>query len=97
METIRAVYENGVFRPLDPVELPEGAWVEVSPVGRNRAQSTGEGQGRTARAKKPLVGEELAALLDEFDKLPYTPHPDGRTDISVNHDEMLYPKHGEMP
>ncbi len=26
---IRAVYENGVFRPTEPVKLPEGAVVQV--------------------------------------------------------------------
>jgi len=96
METIRAVYEGGVFRPLDPVELPEGAWVEVSPVGQNGAQLVDQGQSQR-KATKPLVGEELTALLDKFDALPYTPHPDGRTDISEKHDEILYPKHGEIP
>jgi predicted DNA-binding antitoxin AbrB/MazE fold protein len=34
MKTIHAVYENGVFRPPDPVDLPEGTEVriEVKPV-----------------------------------------------------------------
>jgi predicted DNA-binding antitoxin AbrB/MazE fold protein len=26
---IRAIYENGVFRPMDPVQLPEGAMVQI--------------------------------------------------------------------
>ena len=29
MPTIRAIYENGVFRPLEPVELPDGCQVEL--------------------------------------------------------------------
>jgi predicted DNA-binding antitoxin AbrB/MazE fold protein len=29
METIAAVYENGVFKPLRPVQLPEGTPVRV--------------------------------------------------------------------
>jgi predicted DNA-binding antitoxin AbrB/MazE fold protein len=29
MMTIRAIYENGVFRPTEPVNLPERAEVEV--------------------------------------------------------------------
>ncbi len=29
MKPIRAIYENGVFRPLDPVDLPEGCHVEL--------------------------------------------------------------------
>lgn len=28
MSTIRAVYEGGVFRPVEPVDLPEGSVVE---------------------------------------------------------------------
>ncbi|HKP51071.1 MAG TPA: antitoxin family protein [Chloroflexia bacterium] len=96
METIRAVYEGGVFRPVGPVELPEGAWVEVNPIGQNGAQPVEQGQSQR-KAIKSLVGEELTALLDQFDALPYTPHTDGRTDISEKHDEILYPKHGDMP
>jgi predicted DNA-binding antitoxin AbrB/MazE fold protein len=29
MRTIRAIYENGVFRPLQPVDFPEGSRVEL--------------------------------------------------------------------
>jgi predicted DNA-binding antitoxin AbrB/MazE fold protein len=31
MKTIRAVYENGVFRPTGPVALPERSVVEFEP------------------------------------------------------------------
>ena len=31
MKTVQAVYENGVFRPSGPVELPEHAKVEFEP------------------------------------------------------------------
>ena len=31
MKSIHAIYENGVFRPLEPVELPEHARVLVEP------------------------------------------------------------------
>jgi predicted DNA-binding antitoxin AbrB/MazE fold protein len=31
MATITAVYENGMFRPTGPVDLPEGATVHVVP------------------------------------------------------------------
>lgn len=29
MSTIRAIYENGVFRPTGPIDLPEGTVVEI--------------------------------------------------------------------
>jgi len=40
--TVRAIYENGVFRPTEPVNLPEKAQVEfepklLSPEGEDRA------------------------------------------------------------
>jgi predicted DNA-binding antitoxin AbrB/MazE fold protein len=31
MNTIRAVYENGVFRPTEPIDLPEHSLVEFEP------------------------------------------------------------------
>lgn len=93
MQPIIAIYENGVFRPLDPVELPEGARVEVNPVGHNGVQSAGEGD--RATATKPLVGEALAALLDEFEALPLEGEPDPT--LSTRYREILYPKQGEMP
>lgn len=96
MEIIKAVYEGGVFRPLDPVELPEGTQVEVSPLREDVVQPT-RNNASQRNAAKPLVGEKLAALLDQFDALPYAPHPDGRTDIAEHHDEILYPRHGDMP
>lgn len=31
MNAIRAIYENGVFRPLEPVDLPDHATVVLEP------------------------------------------------------------------
>src|SRR3982751_1311738 len=89
MPPIEAIYENGVFRPLSPIELPEGARVEVIVI------EPGPGSlSREAEVVEPAVGEELAALLDQVAALPYTPHPDGQTDVSSRHDDFLYPKQG---
>lgn len=89
MAPIEAVYENGVFRPLHPVAVPDGTHVELLVVRQ---------QDDTSQAQAvPLVGEQLAALLDEIADLPYTPHADGRTDISIEHDGVLYPDRGVMP
>jgi predicted DNA-binding antitoxin AbrB/MazE fold protein len=30
MQTIHAIFENGVFRPIQPVELPAGAEVRIA-------------------------------------------------------------------
>jgi len=92
MGSIEAVYENGVFRPLQPVALPEGARVAVvtfipaapldevaSPVG----------------LREPLVGEELMALLQDIDSLPLERAPD--PDLSTTYREVLYPRQQELP
>lgn len=39
MKTIHAIYENGVFRPTSPVELPDGSRVTVQPEGPEPAPS----------------------------------------------------------
>ncbi len=33
-QTIRAVYENGIFRPLQPLDLPEGSivWIKITEI-----------------------------------------------------------------
>ncbi len=49
------------------------------------------------KVTQPLVGEELVALIESIANLPYTPHLDGRTDISTHHDDILYPKEGKIP
>jgi predicted DNA-binding antitoxin AbrB/MazE fold protein len=56
--TIQAIYENGVFRPLQPVQLPEKSHVELtvqasSPVGPHPA---------------------LARLLEIADQFPDNPN-----------------------
>lgn len=98
MSVIEVIYENGVFRPLQPVQLPEGARAQVS-VGGVSGVSRGLQQVRGVAhdSAEPLVGEELAALLDQVASLPYAPPSDGRTNVSTHHDDILYPKNGRMP
>ena len=43
MKTIHAVFENGVFRPTEQVELPEHAEVEFEPRIVNGEKPTTEG------------------------------------------------------
>ena len=55
MTAIEAVYENGVFRPLQPVPLPEGARVEVfaSVSARSRPAPHARRDRRTTRRRRP--------------------------------------------
>jgi predicted DNA-binding antitoxin AbrB/MazE fold protein len=95
MTSLHLIYENGVFRSVNPLDLAEGTQLEVEVVHITGAAPL-QAQNGTDKGD-PLVGEELAALLDQVADMPYTPHPDGRTDISEHHDDILYPKQGKQP
>lgn len=38
MKTIHAIYEKGVFRPTEPVDLPEGSPVQIVPESRSASE-----------------------------------------------------------
>jgi len=63
MKTVRAVYGNGFFRPLSPVELPEGSVVEFEPrlLAREVPNETLE------LRKLPAAPEGWTPKLQEFD------------------------------
>lgn len=76
-ERIKAIFENGVFRPVEPVRLPEGARVIVET----------EDDVRSAHTIDPKVVREV---LEEIDRLPIEGIDDGATDVARNHDKYLY-------
>lgn len=97
MSLIELIYENGVFRPLHPIELPEGVQLEVAIIRQLNGHSAEVAH--IIDADRLMTDEEhteLIASLDAIVALPYQAHPDGRTDISANHDDILYRKHGDM-
>lgn len=109
MSAIEVVYEKGVFRPLKPVELPEGTAGAVvlvesqdAPLASDSASDgtpvgAQKSQGPVANDDSESPGGRAYRLLMEIAALPHTAPPDGRTDISVEHDSILYPKQGRMP
>jgi predicted DNA-binding antitoxin AbrB/MazE fold protein len=58
MKTIRAVYENGVFRPVVPVDLPEHSAVEFEP----RLQGTSLPEEAEEPERPPPMSEGLAKI-----------------------------------
>ncbi len=70
-KTIHAIYENGVFRPVEPVELPEHTAVEFEP--RVLAPPAQDGSGGEGLAK-------IYAILGER-------YQSGHTDTAARHDE----------
>jgi len=73
---IHAVYENGVFRPNEPVELPESCQVEL--VLREKS----------AVDSRTIAGVPLANLAAIAASHP--PNPDAPSDLASQHDHYLY-------
>ncbi|HEY7331293.1 MAG TPA: antitoxin family protein [Gemmataceae bacterium] len=75
MATITAIYENGVFRPLDPVDLPEGSTVRIEPVVES-----------TTPSATPRTPEE-EAHLDRIYEILSRRHHGGDPQATARHDE----------
>jgi len=73
---VEAVYEGGRLRPLEPLELPEGARLRVIVVTRD---DDDEGERRTP-----------AEILSEIAALPREGEADEFS--GADHDSILYPR-----
>ena len=82
MKTVQAVYENGVFRPTTPAELPERCQVEIT--FRNADAS----QAAEPPNRRPL--SHLAEIANDSPENLALP-----CDLAAQHDHYLYgvPKH----
>lgn len=62
-QTIEAIYENGAFRPLAPVDLPEGTRARVEP-----EPETGppEEQARERLRADGVAPDEIERILDNL-------------------------------
>lgn len=68
MKTVHAVYEHGVFRPLQGVELPEHTEVEFEPkiISRPRAYAKARKEIYSILSERYKTGvKDLAARHDE--------------------------------
>jgi hypothetical protein len=74
---IHALYENGVFRPTEPVDLPENCPVELVVLKEATAESP------STIAGPPLA--RLAALASEYPENPELPN-----NLAAQHDHYLY-------
>ena len=90
MPTIEVIYENGVFKPLRPVELPEGSRGEVFVL----PQSFDD---RMPVPASESPGQKAYRMIQAIADLPFERQPDEQTNIAEHHDEILYPKNGKMP
>ncbi|MDQ3815903.1 MAG: antitoxin family protein [Armatimonadota bacterium] len=81
MTTVEAIYENGVLRLLEPLELDEGTRVEVVVIPDGVAQpDVTEPQQKDQRTPAEILAEIAALSVDH-----------GRVETaSVDHDKILY-------
>ena len=76
METIHAIYENGVFRPTVPVDLPEHTPVEFEPRLKAEAGENGE---QPKAGLGPGLAKVYAVLAERY--------ASGHNDTAARHDE----------
>jgi predicted DNA-binding antitoxin AbrB/MazE fold protein len=81
-QEIRAIYENGLFRPLDPVSLTDHDVVSLIVNPALKSNST------TERESLELQRQALCEALDEADRLPLESPDDGFS--GADHDLILY-------
>lgn len=83
---VEAIYEDGVFRPLQPVQLPEHKQVSlvITDAGRPANGSTAATSDVDVRRQR----EALAALRTKIDALPSCAPDDGLG--GADHDRILY-------
>lgn len=75
-DRIKATYENGVFKPASPVQLPEGSIVDIEVIGADAPSA----------APDPRVAAEILARIAVLPAEGDTDDPY----VSENHDHYLY-------
>jgi len=106
-KTIDAIYENGVFHPVEPVSIANGERVRITFTEPNAARCD------PATAMQRLMA--IADKPDSFNDEGYTPEenqrvidaileiaslPDGQDDDGTGgdkHDEIIYGKQDDLP
>ncbi len=78
METIRAVFEHGVFRPLVPVQLPEHTQFDFEPRVVTPTTENGSGSEEIAYSEEGL--RKIYEILDRR-------YNSGFTDTAARHNE----------
>jgi predicted DNA-binding antitoxin AbrB/MazE fold protein len=84
LENIEAIFENGVFRPLAPVALPEHKRVSMSVAICPEAEGVPSAPTDVMERQRTA----LARLQTEMDALPVAAAADGLG--GADHDQILY-------
>jgi predicted DNA-binding antitoxin AbrB/MazE fold protein len=89
MPLVEVIYENGILRPLRPLDLAEGTRLEVTIIEITAPPLSEQSQVDEAAYEAFLNKMENIAALP-LQSLPQ-PH------TARDHDAVLYPKQGTMP
>src|SRR5690606_15757452 len=84
---IHAIYENGVFRPLGPVELPEGRRVDVIVSASAEPDEAGSSS-EPPQAEECQLLEEINRGLSATDWIRYHPLVAKRQQEAISDDEL---------
>jgi predicted DNA-binding antitoxin AbrB/MazE fold protein len=79
IHNVDAIYDHGVFRPTEPLALPEGARVRLRVEEENGAE---QGAVKPTEGELPTLLERLKNVVGTVDDLP--------EDSSTNLDHYLY-------
>ena len=82
---IRAIFDKGVFRPLEPLDLLDGTCVHLR-VDEEKRESSKDGQADPTELERQQYA--LQTMLQEVDRLPQTAKRDGLS--GRDHDYILY-------
>jgi predicted DNA-binding antitoxin AbrB/MazE fold protein len=77
MKEIEAIYERGVLRPVEPLELPEGSRLDVILVSRDEVNQNGVAAANSLSeiAELPLEGVSEVFSGRDHDSLLYPQNP----------------------
>jgi predicted DNA-binding antitoxin AbrB/MazE fold protein len=77
MKEIEAIYERGVLRPVEPLELPEGSRLDVIFVSRDEVNQNGAAAAKSLGeiAELPLEGTSDVFSGRDHDSLLYPQNP----------------------
>lgn len=101
-EAIEVIYEKGVLRPVQPLDLAEGTRLEVTVTSVTSvtgiATPLTETEHEQAEVRAEVDEATYAAFLSELDNIAALPLQSAPQPYTVrNHDAILYPKQGTMP
>jgi predicted DNA-binding antitoxin AbrB/MazE fold protein len=80
-KTIRAVFENGIFRPTEPVDLPNACEVQIEILAQGPV-----GDAVRSRPAPTVTWDEISATKLVIGSAP----PDENDDVELTGDDFLY-------